>query len=67
MQLLKIEHKNLLINIKKLKTKLKIAKTCFKEYAKAIGLKIKNSQDLYLKMIKMEAFENDKNKCRYIR
>ena len=32
MQLLKIEHKNLLINIKKLKTKLKIAKTYFKEY-----------------------------------
>ena len=57
MKLLKIERKNLLINIKKLKTKLKTVKAYFK----------KTQQDLYLKMIKMEAFESDKNKCRHLR
>ena len=56
MQLLKIERKNLLINIKRLKTKLKIVKTYFKKYLGFI-----------LKMNKMEALKNDKNKCRYIR
>jgi len=55
-QLLKIKHKNLLINIKKLKNKLKTVKTYFKKYPGVV-----------LKMNKMGAFGNDKNKCRYIR
>lgn len=55
-QLLKIEHKNLLINITRLKNKLKTVKTYFKKYLGFI-----------IKMNKMEALKSDKNKCRHVR